>query len=318
MNNRQAGLTMVELLVALALQALLLATITYVYVASKQTYVAGSELASVTNDGRYLLDLMGWEVRSSGYAGCRSLDELSPNIVALDPPDFSDIDESLAGYEAATGWVPPATFSAKAGTDVISLRFAGGAGTKLIGDMIAENANIQITGNPDDIKADDLVMVTDCRSLDLFRATAVSASAGTITITHAAATNTTNRLSRAYQDGAFVLKFKNVDYFISDSGGLYRVEDGRPPQFMLGTVEDLQFQYAVDSDGDLQPDQYVDASAVASWKDVVGVVAGMLLVSERNVTTEPQVFLFNGTDANTAADRRLRKALWSYMDLRNR
>ena len=317
-KRTQLGLTMVELLVAIALQGFLLATISYVYVSSKQTYVMGSELQKVQNDGRYLVDLLGFEIRAIGYSGCRSLDELTPHVIATDPPSFDNLSDALVGYENGAGWTPPTGYTAKAGSDVLSFRFASGGGASLTGNMVTENSNLQIAGNPDEIKAGDLLIVSDCASADIFRASNVSNSTGNITIAHANNVNDSNKLQKAYSEDALLLTFSNITYFVDDNGGLYRIDDDANPQLLLSTIENIQFQYAVDTGGDSSPDGYEDATGVDDWGDVQGILVGILAASPTEPVDEPQPYTFNGVDANSGADRRLRKDFWSYSDIRNR
>jgi len=205
---------------------------------------------------------------------------------------------------------------------VITLQSTRGSGISLSGNMAADNANIQITSNPDGLVANDLILISDCSNADLFRATSVSNGA-TVTIAHANSSNTTNRLSKAYQSDAQILSFDSHSYFVAQDAagepGLYQYSlNSNSASLLTEGIENLQFMLAEDNDGDQQPDGYVDATAVVDWEAVIGVRVGLLLRSSNGVASEARSFSFDGAEANTGNDMRLRKAFWSYAALRNR
>ena len=321
-NRRQAGLSMVELLVAMAIQFILLGGMVYVYTNSKVMFTVNEQLSRVQENGRYATDALLYDIRMSGYAGCRSIKEITPNIIANSPPTFENITDGLTVYENAVGWTNPTGLTRIAGTDVITLQSIRGSGARLTGNMAADNANIQISGNPDGLVANDLILISDCSNADLFRATSVS-NGSTVTIAHANSANTDNRLSKAYQDDAQVMSFDAHSYFIGTGAngepGLYQHSFNSNTATLLAEgIESMQLLLAEDTDGDQEPDVYVNAAAVSDWEAVIGVRVGLLMSSDNGVATEPRSFTFNGGEANTGNDRRVRKAFWSYAAMRNR
>ena len=69
-SRAQLGLTLVELMVALALGTAVLAALASVYVAAKQAYRYQESAGRMTEDGTYALDTMARYVRMAGFAGC--------------------------------------------------------------------------------------------------------------------------------------------------------------------------------------------------------------------------------------------------------
>ena len=57
---------------------------------------------------------------------------------------------------------------------------------------------------------------------------------------------------------------------------------------------------------------------MTDWAGVLGVNVGFLLQTDDGVTVDPQSYTFNGANANTTNDKRLRTAFWSAVALRNR
>lgn len=321
-NRRQGGLSMVELLVAMAIQFILLGGMVYVYTNSKVMFRVNEQLSRVQENGRYATDALLYDIRMAGFAGCRSIREITPNIIANSPPVFENITDSLSVYENGSGWTNPTTLTRVAGSDVITLQSTRGSGISLTGNMSADNANIQVDSNPDGLVANDLILISDCSNADLFRASSVS-NGSTVTIAHANNVNTDNRLSKAYQDDAQIMSFDAHSYFIAlgsnGEPGLYQHSFNTNTATLLAEgIESMQLLLAEDTSGDQQPDIYVDATAVSDWEAVIGVRVGLLMRSEDGVATEPRSFTFNGTEANTGDDRRVRKAFWSYAAMRNR
>jgi len=321
-NRRQAGLSMVELLVAMAIQFILLAAMVYVYTNSKVMFTVNEQLSRMQENGRYATDALLYDIRMAGYAGCRSIKEIRPNIIANSPPVFENITDSLTVYENGSGWTNPTLLTRVAGTDVITLQSTRGSGVSLTGNMSADNANIQVDSNPDGLVANDLILISDCSNADLFRASSVS-NGSTVTIAHANNVNTDNRLSKAYQDDAQIMSFDAHSYFIATGSngetGLYLHSFNSNTATLLAEgIESMQLLLAEDTSGDQEPDLYVNASTVSDWEAVVGVRVGLLMRSEDGVATESRPFTFNGAEANTGDDRRVRKAFWSYAAMRNR
>ena len=321
-NRRQAGLSMVELLVAMAIQFILLAAMVYVYTNSKVMFTVNEQLSRMQENGRYATDALLYDIRMAGYAGCRSIKEITPNIIANSPPVFENITDSLTVYENGSGWSNPTLLTRVAGTDVITLQSTRGSGVFLTGNMSADNANIQVDSNPDGLVANDLILISDCSNADLFRASSVS-NGSTVTIAHANNVNTDNRLSKAYQDDAQIMSFDAHSYFIATGSngetGLYQHSFNSNTATLLAEgIESMQLLLAEDTSGDQEPDLYVNASTVSDWEAVVGVRVGLLMRSEDGVATESRPFTFNGAEANTGDDRRVRKAFWSYAAMRNR
>lgn len=321
--SKQLGLSMVELLVAMVIQFILLGGMVYVYTSSKVMFRVNEQISRVQENGRYATDALLYDIRMSGYAGCRSIKEITPNIIANSPPVFKNLTDGLTVYENGSGWVNPSAFARVAGTDVITLQSTRGNGASLTGNMLADNSNIQVTSNPDGLDDNDLILISDCSKADLFRATTVSKGIGVITITHADNENDGNRLSKAYQDDAQIMAFDAHTYFVATGAngepGLYQHSfNSNTATLMAEGVENMQLLLAEDMGGDQEPDVYVSAASVTDWEAVIGVRVGLLMRSEIGIASESRSFMFNGIEANSGNDTRVRKAFWSYAAMRNR
>ena len=320
MIRKQLGFSMVELMVAMVIQFILLAGMVYVYSNSRVMFTVNEQLSRVQENGRYLTDVLLHDIRMAGYSGCRSIDEVVPNIIANRPPIFASLTDGITVFENGAGWDNPTALTRVAGSDVITLQSAQGSGVSLRANMITDTATIQIIINPDSLAANDLILISDCSHADLFRASAVNHGS---TIAHDNIANTGNQLSKAYADDAQLMPFDAHTYFIATGAnaepGLYQYSFNSDTATLLAEgVENMQLLLAEDTSGDQEPDVYVNATAVMDWAAVIGVRVGLLMRSANNVATEARAFTFNGANANTGNDTRVRKAFWSYAAMRNR
>lgn len=320
--TKQHGFTLVEIMVAVAVSLLLIAGIIQIFISNKQTYRINESLSRLQENGRFAIELLNRDVRMSGYMGCANLENITPNnIVSSPPPDvIFDLTNIINGDNNVTAGN---SLNAVANTDTIVVRRASSDGPYLVGNMTADNANIQIGSNPSNFEADDILFITDCEDADIFRATNVSMGAGgIITIAHANSTNTTNRLSKAYGPDTRVMAFEANTYFIrlnpANNPALYRRPVSGVSEEMVEGVEDMQVLYGEDTDNDQMADQYVTANNVTDWSNVVSARISLLMQSlEGNLTSQSQSYTYNGATV-TSTDRRLRKIMTTTIGIRNR
>jgi len=106
-HNFQAGLSLVEFMVAMVIQMILLAGMVYVYGGSRAMFTVNKELSRVQENGRYATDMLLYDIRMAGFAGCRNIGDIEPNIIANSPPVFSVLTDSLTVFENGAGWTNP-------------------------------------------------------------------------------------------------------------------------------------------------------------------------------------------------------------------
>ena len=68
--HRQAGVGLVEIMVAVTLSLILTAGLVQVYTGNKQTYRIQESLSRVQENGRFALDFITRDLRSAGFLGC--------------------------------------------------------------------------------------------------------------------------------------------------------------------------------------------------------------------------------------------------------
>ncbi|MGO1503284.1 MAG: PilW family protein [Marinobacter sp.] len=375
----QSGLSLVELMIALALSVTLILGIFTVYMDSSRTTRVGEALARVQESGRIGLEMMSQEVRMAGYQGCSDSYTVPVRVIANNPPPSltpASGEESIYLYNSGLmGWqVTAATQSswdsgtdfedlgiiedeALPGSDVLMVQRARLLSATIANDMTSATASIPIAdpeglfGSGATFSSGSLLMIAGCESADIFRLTN-NPSGSPKSAAHATTANSSNRLSSAYtaDEDAEIYSFESTVFFVADTGrvddqgnnisALYRARNSFPnsatPSFqreeLVEGVEALKVHYGLRTDASSNTINYVDASGVTAddWKDVVTVRVGMLVSAAGNALQQDDsqtyelpgmVFVADSPAAGQqahAADRRLRKAFVSTLDIRNR
>jgi len=246
-HRRTLGLSLVELMVAITIGAILLGGAVTLFVNNRDTYNTTTELSRLQETARYALEMMVKDIRMAGYFGCANrLDtvtvshgaaagndgelwdfNLDGGAGAIVPP-IEGFDDAVAG---ATEFLPSGfdvtvgndgdAGEVLAGTDGIALRYLAGSMTDLGGT--AGTLDYQVTADAvsgtdvsltvDQARGfleDQVVAIADCGGSDIFLINA----APTTTVIQA------NQLSRGYNATAspVVSAYVGVRYYIGDNG----------------------------------------------------------------------------------------------------
>ncbi len=335
--RRQRGVTLVELMVALALGLLITVAMLKVYVDASRMYRFNEGLARVQENGRFALEFIRRDARVTGFWGCSSDVELSygisttsnAHIVGLDP------DEEEFGHITGTnGEVDSA--------DSITFRSATGSGALVTTDMSGTGDNVTVD-SASNLKIDMAVLISDCENGDIFQ---VTGGIPEKLIAHAAGgdTNTSPDLSMTYAAGSRLYQVQETTYCIADGTGIdesgnpipsLRRADGKGSadacetgDELLEGIENMQILYGEDTDadggganGDGTANHYVSISDTDLDPDRIVSVRLSLLVRSlnNNLTTEPSPYTFNGTAVTPGAtDKYLRKVFTTTITLRNK
>ncbi|MBK9246470.1 MAG: PilW family protein [Burkholderiales bacterium] len=339
---RQCGLTLTELMVSVAISVALLVVLANVYLGSRAAYRTNEALARLQETGRLALELIARDLRSSGFAGCLSRGGritvyVNPRPAALDPP------AALRGHERAAGFAYPGGVERLAGdddSDVVRIVAVDSTARAYVdGESDVAAATIAIRDNDAGFEPGDLLVVSDCERAALFAVTGLQSKP--LRLAHAADRNggidtPTHRISPSFKarDQAFVARFDSVAYFVGRPKGdrqappsLYRAGLERTEK-VVENVEDLDFLYGLDDDGDGAVDRYLPADRIdaAQWERVLSVRVSLLAVSaEAAPPAGGQVVYLRDVDGDTLLDpqpardaRQLRQVFTTTVSLRNR
>jgi type IV pilus assembly protein PilW len=336
-RGRQIGLTMIELMIAMLLGLVLMGGVVQIFVGTKQSYNLQEAQSRLQENGRLAMHFLPRDIRLADFQGCRSRQQYTANVIAnpvvtgtpvidpLDPTSIWNPNGGITGSNDVTSGTQVGGTNVVPGTDILNLQFGGSCGGRLVGNMTAVNANIQIDANNTcNLQQNWPFMITDCVSADIARASSVSNGTTIQTAAHAQNVNTSNNLSKAYQSDAEIFSMQSITYYIAQNtignNSLYRRNNATTANDeMVEGVEDMQVLYGEDTDSDGTANYFVPASNVVAMQTVVSVKVSLLSrsLSDVNVASKPLTYTYNGATA-TAVDRQLRKVFTSTVTLRNR
>lgn len=283
--NKQQGLSLIELLVALALAASLSTAIYQIVLSNRVNIELVESHSKVQESARLALDMMSRDLRMAGYTGCvNNVDQIktlldatgsgydavlhdysNPNIITMWAKD------SYQSSDGKIGNVMPV-----AGSDVFFSRGATSSDLYLSAN-VTNSANILTLSGPKrelDLatKPGTVLMVTNCERADIFAVSAGVSSTGAVTLATAVAdgpNNSVNTIGRSYKKGSQVLIMNSFAYFIGPSSVVkdkagnsvnalykYSMLGGANAVELVPYVETLQLAYGVDTDGDKSVDSY--------------------------------------------------------------
>jgi len=321
-------------------------------------------MARIQDSGRVALDIVSYGTRMAGYDGCRDETKDAVTVQALNPPTVLLPADAIWGSEVGdnNSWNPAVHPDldilgglVKDNTDVLYIQHGSGRSTNLQTDMAGGGDDVVLPSNPDQLGVNDLVMISNCISTDIFRATgvAVDNATGVTTISHGTAGNTQSNFNTVYTGTGImssvsvrVMKFEANAYFVGDSGrdtpsgedifSLFVLDRAVPPRGrvteLVEGVENLQILYGEN----MQPEsatpvlRYVPADEVTDMNNVLSVQLGLLIATADNAasTNDDRIYNLAGTtigppdNANTdfkhTGGRRIRAAFNATIQLRNR
>jgi len=348
MIKNQYGLSLIEIMVALVISIFLLGGIVQVYVGNKTTYRFSDASARIQENGRFALDNITTDVRLAGFFGCVNMvqnPDLVQNHLNTGSPNYDPNVHDFINQR-------PINLTANAGlngSDNLTIKGSKPGQTVLSATLpMPGSAALQVTGNSV-FQANDIVLITNCWTSDIFEINSVASAGGVSTLTHTTAAPSDSpgnmalnpcpggghclnggmdtNLETAYTANnttSYILQ--NVVYSIQPSASgsgepaLWRSENNDNQELIEG-VEQMLVMYGLDTDSptDGAPNQYVDSTAALAATDTITAVRVTLVVrsDQDNVMETNQNYTVNGVDT-TAPDRRLRQVFTTTVDLRNR
>ncbi len=349
-TRSQQGMSLIELLIAMIIGMLLTAGAIQLFISNKATYKIENSLSRLQETGRFVVEAMAREIRMAGYNGCSSRGNITPNVIANNPPPLAfNNDNAVLGYNmtGVDSWTPaiPGNLllslqgidsDGEADGDVINIMRMDECGASVSGNWEVTNANVKVSyPNTCEFDQNMAVMVTDCQTADIFQITSnPNDTPPEQTLTHSNAVNTGNFLGTTYGPDSQISVPRSSTFFIApgangepsifmawwlstDNDNTVDIDDFDVRELAEG-VEDLQILYGIDNAApDEYADTYVTADAVTDWTTVRSVRVNLLLRSEDRVTEEPRTITFNGATVG-GGDNRLRMIYTATVSVRNR
>ncbi len=320
--RKQAGITLIEVMVAMLLGLVLMGGILQVFASSRQSYRVHDAVSRMQESGRMALEVIARDARMADYWGC--LSDTTTVVNNLDVAGVGYIDFAAGGVLGIEGNAGAAD----------TLILSGGVDSGITIEPPygpQASANLKVAAN-NGLAQDDIVFVSDCSNADIFQiSNANPNTSGTVVHNTGNASpgnyNATNPgcpganahcLSKVYGGDASIFSVQQIIYTIAPGS------EGQPALFRNGLefidgVEDLQVLYGEDTDGSGVANYYVRANQVVDMTRVISIRFAVVARSyDDNLTGGlAQNFIVLGTN-NVAPDSRLRQVYTSTVTIRNR
>ena len=330
--NKQRGLSLVEIMVALTLSLILLAGVVQIMASSKKTYRVADAASRMQENARFAMEFLSRDVRMAGFWGCAQfadindlLDDTNPQYVSLLTIN-GVANAGVAGTDGAGGTPDSLTLTGAFNTGLQVLpNGLGGYGP-------LSSSDLTVNGN-NGLNQGDIVLISDCSQGDIFQITNANPSNGNVVHNTGAATVPGNLnkdpgcsggnahcLSKIYQGDASIYRMRRLIYSIapgaSGEPALFR-NDGTSNLELVDGIQNMQVLYGEDNNTDGNANYYVPAGSVVKMENVVSIRITLLVRSYLdNVTTAAQSLQYAGAMFN-APDRRLYQVYTTTIDIRN-
>lgn len=319
---RNAGFSLIELMVAMLLGLLVVGAAIGIFLSNKQAYNATQGLGRVQESAQIAFELMSRDIRETGGNPCdaslvaSNIIDGGPTATATGSNWYFAVAQPLQGYEGSglSGQV--------AGTDAIQLLRPGDDIRSTTAATTAASASATYTPGAPAFASGDPVMICDMKVLGVFKAkgaSSVSGGSGTVSYGAGAGGNACGYFAQpnagtcagtatAYQFPKFTTlsALQGVRWFVRDPDNnagngysLYRQVNGGNPEEVVQGVTNLQLQY-------LAAGGYVDANAITSAAEWNAVRAVRVVLSLRD------------TDAPAGSSLPIERSVDNVVTLRNR
>lgn len=338
-RSKQAGFSLIELMIALVIGLMIIAGVLQVFVGSTITYSMQSGLSKIQENGRFAMSFLTRDIRQAGYTGCSKNTTFANTIRDASGaiPSFVDITDLVGGQDNVVGTAVQGDPLDK--TDVVEVRFADVGGGCDIDSHNSNAASIQCEANHA-FKKGEVLLITDCSHTAVFQQSNVNNN-GTVSVivhnTGAGTDNCTKGLGdpvlcatngTAYQfNNGTVMRMSAYRYYVANNTlgepALYRDSiatgtTGATASELVEGIENMQVLYGEDTSGDGTANYYVPFDEVSDADDIISIRVSLLVRSiEDNIVKGTQTISYNGSTI-PFSDGRLRKVFTSTIALRNR
>ncbi len=281
--KNEQGLSMVEILVALALGSFLMLGLSQVFVANQKTSMLQDDFTRVQESGRIGIEMMVKEVRVADYRGCTpSAGSINSHLDTSDSDYDATSMDFLAGGIGGVNNASSLTIGGKAvfaGSDTLVLRGAKDACGGL-GRMAGTNGSASFFVTPGcNIQEGEIVVLANCTGGDMFTVTNRNLANNTVVHNTGALPtsgwieNITKDFSRQYQPNSQVLKPYQKTFFMAEgvNGNSLFVYDGSSAQELVSNITGFQILFGEDSNADGSVDRYRGADSIANFDDVKSI-----------------------------------------------
>ncbi len=299
-----AGLSLVELMVAMVLGLLLILAAGNIFIANKQTYRTVENLSRIQESLRFAFELMARDARMAGAIRCGYTDRVA-NVLNGTAGGLT-WNESVRGYGTTDAITFPAVSAcgspAAAGCRVAgteAIYFSNAAGDEVDATVTGHvpASAVMTLDNVDNIENGDILMVCRPNQAAIFQVTNVTASA--VKIVHETGTGVPGNATKCLNypvnptptppcadfTGGELAKLSQQLWYIGNNGrggnSLYRKAGTATAEEIVPDVDDMELSFLTDTGT-----AYQDVASITDWSKVRGVRIKLVSRSQDKVGTD--------------------------------
>lgn len=311
MKRNHNGFTLVELLVTLAMTAILTASVYGIFGVQAQRKAVEQKSIEMQQNARVAIDAIARDMRMAGFWGCMTPGNFKNTVRGQE----SDIFLQMNPVQGLNNLLAGNAYGAKANTDLLVLSYANGDSGILVDPpyMNTSSADIHLA-SAGNLKAGDVVLVTDCAFSSVFQITHINDSGRSCvhSSNHGQGTpnpgNSEKDLGHVYGAGSYVYPMGAKYFWLNQQnelkaslGGFDTATNTFKTDFNVQTIaeniEDFQLEFGLDSNNDGRPDQWYSGDNVPNWTNVIAV---QIFLLARSAKMEKD---YNNTHVYAFADR---------------
>jgi len=339
MNHlNQQGLSLTEMMVAIALGTMLTAILLNLFLQQKHHYRFQTALTRLQENSRFAKYLLDQDIRQAGYQGCLNIHETQPQQLIKNPDALTQFNAAtiVQGYssQSNTQWAPSLPVmlqdQVQPNSDVLLIRKASNPVSQPLG-LGPDQKTLQIQPTSH-LQSGDIAIIADCEVADFFIAQLTTGQSPNqshqLTINPIA--NHTDQFSKYYQTDANIMRYQQFFYYLKNSGqvnstgqpivSLYRQDQTGSTLELLAGVERLHISYGLDTNQDQSANTYLTAAEIQaqdSWADVVSIRLEWVMYTIDEISKTPQPFMVQGENINLSNDKRIRLAMTHIIHIRS-
>lgn len=181
-HRAMAGVTLVELMIAMVLGLIVVGAAISVFLATRQTYTAAESLGRLQENARVSFELLSRDLREASSNGCGT--DLSAAVNVINSPAahwYTDFGGGIRGYAGTTAFADApfgtAAGSRVAGTGAIQMLSAQSDGVTIIGQNPSNPASMTLNSKVHGFASGDLAVACDPMHAAIFQVTNATSGA---------------------------------------------------------------------------------------------------------------------------------------------
>lgn len=295
MRRLQSGFSLVELMISSTLSLLLILSITQYALLSNSTQQLHNTQQELQQAAWAAIHFLSENIRKAGYWGCMT--DKTKIHSGLNSNLFLPA-QNIAGTDN----------KGLNNSDTLYLQTAGPVTARLDSSMSDKSSPLQLSNHQ--LEKDQAIFITNCWQGEIFQLSGYQQGKAMHDAGLLASENSSPDLQYAYTAGSYLHPLQETYYELRTANKLptlYRRSNGGYTQALLENVEDIQFLYGEDMQGDIQADRYLPIDQITRPEKIRSIEVSITVRSSQPLAS-----------ATSSADGYIRHTVTTIIPVNNR